>query len=838
MNDEDKKIIIQSVNLRIGGDINDLGSAYDTEIELLNRREELQSSLNVANNEVPTKLSTALGKAELNSKQIESLKTRSVELKNKVQAFLKKTEPLRNEVDKRFTAINKLEQVLVYLRTFEQIEDLSRQMKQTNDDEQMVLLYGELRQMCTESSKEHMTAYIKDYTHYWHNVLKDKLTKHYEDVLKLLKWPFTNGVEHSPAPKEVLVKFNNLTKFLLLIEEPDHLANNILEESGQERTSCLPVRVLLRPLKKRFQFHFTGTRQTARVDRPEWFLTQTLTWIKDHQTFVKVNVQPIADKLELTNVRAVDEFNAGLIALAAERLHTVLALYHSHGIKGEIVDVDAAFAHAVDETLGFHRELITVTGKDDNTVLSVLTRAETFVRWLSVEKKYALAKMDESLGSSQWYEGVGSGTSAVKGAALWVPRAADWFVTLLRTIEDRYALLPQPGHRLQFLELQLELIEEWRVRLTQLLSAALEALHVESFLSAGGSSHPLTAVVNAAHHTRTVLLQWADSLHYLQLFFYRGQFQHFTQQQHHDEESSTSSSSSDEESDSEETPEHIKRHFKTEDDDEFDEAMSLQEVELRAQKLALNEISKKNSLMGDIRRFDPACPIVNLAVTEPLQGEDDTEEAGVFAEAPALLARLRDQGLASLAEHILLEFKAGFKDYKRLKWHGLLVVEEMALSVSSNLCAPLAALCARLSVSEQRLAPALAHRLRTHLADIVDNYIFEEVVLDNWFNTGGTMQFTHDIRRNLVPAFAPPNKLASQVNQLPKLLEACKLLNMDYDDARRLRVLLSKPEDNAAIDSLLAQQIQHITPEEALQILNQRTDLADSRNPTSLMELF
>lgn len=82
-----------------------------------------------------------------------------------------------------------------------------------------------------------------------------------------------------------------------------------------------------------------------------------------------------------------DEFNAGLIALAAERLHTVLGLYHSQGSKGELVDLDAAFAHAVDETLGFHKELVEITGKDGNSVLSVLTKAETFVRWLSVEKK-------------------------------------------------------------------------------------------------------------------------------------------------------------------------------------------------------------------------------------------------------------------------------------------------------------------------------------------------------------------------------------------------------------------------------------------------------------------
>lgn len=69
------------------------------------------------------------------------------------------------------------------------------------------------------------------------------------------------------------------------------------------------------------------------------------------------------------------------------------------------------------------------------------------VQHLPISQPDALAKMDETLESSQWSEGVGTGAGAATGAALWIPRAADWFVTLLRTIEDRYTLLPQPGHR-------------------------------------------------------------------------------------------------------------------------------------------------------------------------------------------------------------------------------------------------------------------------------------------------------------------------------------------------------------------------------------------------------
>lgn len=40
--------------------------------------------------------------------------------------------------------------------------------------------------------------------------------------------------------------------------------------------------------------------------------------------------------------------------------------------------------------------------------------------------------------------------------------SADMFITLLQTIMDRYEALPQPGHRLQFLELQLDLLDDFR----------------------------------------------------------------------------------------------------------------------------------------------------------------------------------------------------------------------------------------------------------------------------------------------------------------------------------------------------------------------------------------
>lgn len=46
--------------------------------------------------------------------------------------------------------------------------------------------------------------------------------------MKLIKWPFTSGPEPSPPPKEVMVKFLNLTKYLFLIEEPEDIKTFIV----------------------------------------------------------------------------------------------------------------------------------------------------------------------------------------------------------------------------------------------------------------------------------------------------------------------------------------------------------------------------------------------------------------------------------------------------------------------------------------------------------------------------------------------------------------------------------------------------------------------------------
>lgn len=79
---------------------------------------------------------------------------------------------------------------------------------------------------------------------------------------------------------------------------------------------------------------------------------------------------------------------------------------------------------------------------------------------------------------------------------------ADTFVTLLQTMTDRYEALPQPGHRLQFLELQLELLDDFRVRLLQLVNAETGDI-IES---------RIPMIANTVYYVENVLIDWGAML--------------------------------------------------------------------------------------------------------------------------------------------------------------------------------------------------------------------------------------------------------------------------------------------------------------------------------------
>ncbi len=157
---------------------------------------------------------------------------------------------------------------------------------------------------------------------------------------------------------------------------------------------------------------------------------------------------------------------------------------------------EVLLAHAIEEALLFDREVRVnhqaLFPSSNPGVLSVLTGARVFTRWLDIERKSAMENVDAILASDTAFvaeeddlfaelgldaldvpgmDGGGDGDDddederkkAEEGG--WrVTECADRFLSLLLSITDRYRCLLQPGHRLQFAELQADLVEDFRVR--------------------------------------------------------------------------------------------------------------------------------------------------------------------------------------------------------------------------------------------------------------------------------------------------------------------------------------------------------------------------------------
>ena len=98
-----------------------------------------------------------------------------------------------------------------------------------------------------------------------------------------------------------------------------------------------------------------------------------------------------------------------------------------------------------------------------------------------------------------------SGDSSEAEDEVRLTECGEGFLQMLLAITDRYKILPQPGHKLQFLDLQLELLDEFRIRLLQL--ARQDKFHE---LFANRSSPNISPILNTLTAVINVLEDWTD----------------------------------------------------------------------------------------------------------------------------------------------------------------------------------------------------------------------------------------------------------------------------------------------------------------------------------------
>uniref|UniRef100_H0V3S1 RAD50-interacting protein 1 n=1 Tax=Cavia porcellus TaxID=10141 RepID=H0V3S1_CAVPO len=445
------------IEKEVGNDLKSLKKLSELIEQMTESKVKLEEQVLTISSEIPKRIQSALKNAEESKQFLNQFLEQESHLFSSISSHLLTAQPWMDDLGAMISQIEEIERHLAYLKWISQIEELSD----------------------------------------------------FEEILTQLHWPFiappqsqAAGGSRPASSPELLGNLETLFCQLLKLQTSDEL---LTEPKQLPEKYCLPVsppvalpiQIMLTPLQKRFRYHFRGSRQTNVISKPEWYLAQVLMWIGNHTEFLDEKIQPILDKAG-SAVNARLEFSRGLMMLVLEKL--------ASDIPCLLYD-DNLFCHLVDEVLLFERELHSAHGYPSTfaSCMHILSEESCFQRWLTVERKFALQKMDSMLSSEVAWVSQYKDISDVD--EMKVPDCAETFMTLLLVITDRYKNLPAASRKLQFLELQKDLVDDFRIRLTQVMKEETRA--------------PLgfryCAILNAVNYILVVLADWADNVFFLQL---------------------------------------------------------------------------------------------------------------------------------------------------------------------------------------------------------------------------------------------------------------------------------------------------------------------------------
>lgn len=790
--DEINYKVVQQLNAIFGKDIKNLHKVKDLVEELTKSKDELEKRLRFATTEAPDRISKAVKAAdEALAKEARILATIE-ELQKEVDAHTKKYTKILEDIGPRVRTVIELERVKAYNQYIHGVEELSKEIESSlhiGAEGQALLGYRHLfdSTKAVQSSRcLNLVKFVTSTLLHWNQVFTQRFTSEFEDVLKTIKWPFTSsneGVSQPPASPEAVQRLCTLTQYLLQITLPDDIAskNNqtVLSPAivADFTTPLHPIQLLVRPLEVRFLFHFTGSKATNSRENPEWYFTQVLKWIAAHENFLNMRIQPVLNQCNHKNTSAKVEFMRGLVRLVVLKLASDLP---------EVQYDDDTFCCTIQETLNFERELCEAYGypASQPSVLSVLTQAKNFARWIHIERKFALELMDELVSDQGAWLSLESGEAAHCGEQL---------ILLLQGITDRYKRLPQPGHRLQFLELQLELLDDFRVRVLQVMKSETQ--------------DPLTshypAILNTVHHIIATLNDWGDLPFFVEMQYYHECFNKIQDQ----------------------TAAAIAGYEKTRASVSHDEPSSFSFIQ---QDLSL----MNSSISPEILARQDALESLNTNAEAPSVSQLAEVSGSVFDSTVELYSHIEGEMIRTLSNYVFSEVRARSQPYRKDKW--FYTTNPKALQnnkinePSPSICPLLEVLARHLHALRDILAPPLFISLWKKVADTLNKYVYEEVILQTRFSDIGAAQLKFDMTRGLFPIFGEFTQKPENYFKLIK--ESVILLNLPHATTFLLRDTIRMWNDDQDTFSLVVSPVKALaehgitvlSPREADTIMNIR----------------
>ncbi|XP_056280818.1 RAD50-interacting protein 1 [Pseudoliparis swirei] len=509
--------VLDFLKKEVGSDLKSLKNVGDLLEKLKEENSYLEEQVLTVSSSLPPKVSAALSAAEAAVSSVEDLLQREQLVSNKLEQHLEDARPWMDNLGQTLSQVDTIEQHVKYLCCLQHIEELSAVVQQclmTSSVWEAIRAVDKMAALdagLSQSRCSHLQDFLRETLHFWHKIIKDRLAGDFEKVLTQLHWPVISPPTQSLTPtangQEVGSQLELLVTQLLALQTSDDLVSQRALASGQVAPPtqpassatplCLPIQIMLQPLVKRFRYHFYGNRQTNSLGKPEWYLTQVLMWMGNSSTFMEEKIQPILDRAGAP-IGAMVELCRGLLSVVKEKVASDAS---------RLLYDDVLFCHLVEEVLQFEKELRSKQSYPAALpgLLHLLLEDATLQKWLTMEKKMAVEKMDAMLSAE------GAWSSQYKDISdmdeLKAPDCAETFMTLLQVITERYRALPCPSAQLKFLALQRELVDDFRIRLTQVMKE-------ESRCPLGDR---YCAILNSVNYISTILADWGENVFFLQL---------------------------------------------------------------------------------------------------------------------------------------------------------------------------------------------------------------------------------------------------------------------------------------------------------------------------------
>ncbi|TFK93535.1 hypothetical protein K466DRAFT_572441 [Polyporus arcularius HHB13444] len=393
----------------------------------------------------------------------------------------------------------------------------------------------------------HIVAFLEGVVERTWRDMKGVLSSTLLEAAEKLKWPMK--VDYASVAPEDRKAFENAFYNLLKLQTIGEKIRDTSKRIASAKEGLYPLQALVQAVALRFKFHFEGTRQTNRLDKPEWYFTHIVNESHEHRPFMESIVQALLSSTEYRTVNAWREFTLLLLPIVEHKLRRTIPALLSH---------PPILAHTIYQALAFDTTLrdegfdlpgttaSPANGKEtrhwDGISEVILGKTEWFEAWVEGERKFAMDQYFEIISSSDaWLIGDDDGEeeSDMRPAfrELRPTNSARRVKALVEQVTDRYSPLPHHAHRTRFLiVVQLPLLESYHARIASSLDA-FETLSstfmraVPGALGTGdgrGDGRKLTAGVEgvqrlckalvSAKYLAGAMEMWGEDLFFLELW--------------------------------------------------------------------------------------------------------------------------------------------------------------------------------------------------------------------------------------------------------------------------------------------------------------------------------